>query len=226
MSAATYDGTAKEDTATGKIIIIAASALSAILVLAGLVYATGAGPRHMAALLAADCEPSLFVSGLPCTTQPMVLSRYQAIVPAAGKQLSADMIAYTANEQDNLVASEAALTAEVGTAQALDSSLAAVTFTPQNRATALGLITSADSNGQPFPTAAILFTPQMTVTADALVRADQALAALAARQARSSSLATMRSFNRRVQAASATVKTGMKLLLKEAQLPVTAGVQS
>jgi hypothetical protein len=224
MSAATLEGAGQDDTATGKFIIIGASALSAILVLLGIVYAAGAGPRHVAAMLAADCEPALFISGLPCTTQPMVLSQYNAIVPPAGKQLSADTIAYAANDHNSLVAAEAALTAEVGTVQALDKNLAAVTFTPANRATSLSLVTNADSTGQSFPNAAILFTPPMTVIAGKLIQADQALAALTAKQARSTTFAKMRSLDHQVQVASATVKTDMKLLLNAAELPVAAGL--
>jgi hypothetical protein len=221
MSAA-YVSAERDDTMSGQVIIVFVSVLSAILVIAGLIYAAGAGPRHMAALLAADCEPSLFISGLPCTTQPMLVSQYDAIVTPASKQLSADMVAYTANEGNNLAAAEAALTAEVGTEQALANSLAAVTDTPQNRANALALITSASSNGNPVPLAAVTFTPQSTVVANALIQADQALATLTAEQAKSSSLTRLRSFNPRVEAARAAVKTDMNLLLKALELPVTA----
>jgi hypothetical protein len=221
MSAA-YASGGQDDTTAGKFILLAASCLSAILVIAGLIYATGASARHLTALVAAGCEPSLFISGLPCTTRQMVVSQYEEIVTPASKQLNADMVAYTANERDNLAAAEAALTAEVGTEQELDNSLAAVMFTPQNRATALALITNASSNGNPVPMAAITFTPQMTVIADALVRADRARAALTAEQARSSSLTRLRSFNHRVQVASAAVKTDMILLLKAAESPVSA----
>ena len=196
MSAA-YAGASEDDTAAGKIILIFVSSISAILVIAGLIYATGASARHMTALIAADCEPSLFISGLPCTTQPMLVTQYNAIVTPASRQLSADMVAYTANERDDLAAAEAALTAEVGTEQSLDNSLAAVTF-----------------------------TPQMTVIADAMIEADQARAALTAEQARSTSLTKMRSFNQRVQMASAAVKTDMKLLLQAVDVPVSASQQS
>jgi hypothetical protein len=225
MSAA-YASGSQDDTTAGKLIVIVASALSAILVIAGLIYATGAGPRHMAALIAADCEPSLFMSGLPCTTQPMLVSQYNAIVAPASKQLNADMVAYTANERDDLAAAEAALTAEAATEQSLDTSLAAVTFTPQNRATALALITSAASGGNSVPLAAVTFTPRMTVVADALIQADQARAALTAEQARSTSLTKMRSFNQRIQTANAAVKTDMNLLLQAVDVPVSASQQS
>ena len=53
----------------GGFIVVAISILSAILVLAGLFYATGAHARNKTALALNDCEPSLSPSGLPCNTQ-------------------------------------------------------------------------------------------------------------------------------------------------------------
>ncbi len=204
----------------GGVLLVAISILAGILVIAGLGYATGASGRHKAAVLAAGCEPSLFISGLPCTTRPMILSQYEGIVNPAIKQLSADTAAYRANESHDLVAAEAALTAEVATEQALGNSLAAMTFTPQNRARALALITNAASAGNPVPSAAITFTPRITVVADALVQADQALAALTAEQARSSSLARLRSFNPRAAVAGAAVQTEMNRILKALHTPL------
>jgi hypothetical protein len=218
----TYAKDGEERTKAGIVILIVAGFVAAVLVIAGLIYAAGASGRHKAALAAADCEPSLFILGLPCTTQQMVISQYEAIVTPADKQLNADMAAYRANERHSLVAAEAALTAEVAAVQALDNSLAAVTFTPQNRATALALITNATSTGNPIPSAAVIFTPQMTVIADALVQANQALATLIAEQARSSSLRQLRSFNHRVQIAGAAVQTDIKLLRKAVGGPPTA----
>jgi hypothetical protein len=218
----TYAKDGEERTKAGIVILIVAGFVAAVLVIAGLIYAAGASGRHKAALAAADCEPSLFILGLPCTTQQMVISQYEAIVTPADKQLNADMVAYRANERHNLVAAEAALTAEVAAVQALDNSLAAVTFTPQNRATALALITNATSTGNPIPSAAVIFTPQMTVIAGALVQANQALATLIAEQARSSSLRQLRSFNHRVQIAGAAVQTDIKLLRKAVGGPPTA----
>jgi len=218
----TYSNRRHERTTAGGVILVASSVLAAFLVTAGLIYAVGASGRHKAALAAAGCEPSLFISGLPCTTQQMLISQYEGIVTPASKQLTADMAAYHANERHNLVAAEAALTAELATEQALDNSLAAVTFTPQNRAKANALITNAESNGNPVPLAAVTFTPQITVIADALVQANQALATLIAEQARSSSLRQLRSFNHRVQVASAAVQADMKLLAKAVAAPLTA----
>jgi hypothetical protein len=204
----------------GGVILVVVSCLSAVLVVAGLIYATGTGPRHNAAVLAAGCEPSLFISGLPCITQQMVISQYEATVNPAIKQLTADTAAYHTNENQNLVGAEAALTAEVATEQALDSSLAAMTFTPQNMANANALITNAASNGNNTPAAAITFTPRMTVVADALIQADQALEKLTGKQARSTSLFQLRSFNLRAEAAGAAVQTEMKLLRQAVNAPL------
>jgi hypothetical protein len=220
----TYGRGGQEDSRTGIVILTVAGFVAAVLVIAGLIYAMGTSARHKAAVIAAGCEPSLFISGLPCTTQQMVISQYQAIVTPASKQLTADMAAYRASEGHNLVAAQAALTAEVATEQAVDTSLAAVMFTPQNRARALALITSAASNGNtPVPSAAVTFTPQITVIADALVRANQALAKLTAQEARSSTLTQLRSFNPRVDVAAAAVQTDMKLMIKALHAPLQEG---
>jgi hypothetical protein len=205
----------------GGVLVVAISILAGILVLAGLIYATGTNARHKAAVLAADCEPTLFFPALPCTTQAMVISQYDAIMNPAAKQLTADATAYTANEQHHLVAAEAALTSAATTVQALDNSLAAFMFTPQNRARALSLITGSEMIGGSVPPAAVTFTPQMTAVAGALVRAEQAFATLLAEQARSTSLTQLRSFNPRADAASAAIQTEMKLLHKAVTAPLT-----
>jgi hypothetical protein len=205
----------------GGVLLVAISILAGILVIAGLIYATGTNARHNAAVLAAGCEPSLFIKALPCTTQQMVISQYEAIVNPATKQLNADADAYTASQQHHLVAAEAALTSAAATVQALDNSLAAAAFTPQNRARALSLITGSEMIGGSVPAAAVTFTPQMTVAADALIRADQAFASLLTEQARSSSLTQLRSFNTRADAASTAVQTDMKLLHQAVTAPLT-----
>jgi hypothetical protein len=213
----------QDQTRAGRAILLVTGFVAAVLVIAGLIYATGASGRHKAALAAADCEPSLFITGLPCTTQQMVMSQYEGIVTPASKQLNADMAAYHVNERHNLVAAEADLTEEVATEQALDNSLAEVTFTPQHRATALALITNVTSNANTgVPLAAVTFTPQITVMVDGLVQADQALAKLTAEQARSSSLRQLRSFNHRVEIADAGVQTDMNLIRKAVAVPPTA----
>jgi len=182
---ATYARVAQDDTRAGGIILMIASSLAAVLVFAGLFYAMGTGARHEAALAAAGCEPSLSPSGLPCTTTAMLKNQYAAILTPDSKQLAADTAAYTANEGKNLAVAQAVLTAEVTTERAFDTSLAGITF-----------------------------PPAITPIAKALFQADQARANLTAQQAQSSSLTQMRSFNHRVQAASATVQTELTLLGK------------
>src|SRR5271170_226538 len=111
----------------GQVIILVAAMLSALLVIAGLIYARGTNERHQAALAAAGCEPSLFISGLPCTTEQMMASQYEAIVTPASQQLNTEMAAYAVDERRDLAAAEADLSAEVATEQAFDKSLAAAT---------------------------------------------------------------------------------------------------
>jgi hypothetical protein len=196
----------------GQVILLVAFFLSALLVIAGLIYATGTSARHKAAIAAAGCEPTLFISGLPCTTEQMIASQYQTTVTPAANQLNTEMAAYAVNERRDLAAAEADLSAEVATEQAFDNSLAAMTFTPQNFHAADVMIQNATSNGANVPLASALFTPQMTTIANALIQANQALATLTAEQARSSSLAQLRSFNHRVQVARAAVQREMKLI--------------
>jgi hypothetical protein len=207
--------------AAGRIIVLAAAFLSAFLVIAGLIYATGTSARHTAAIAAAGCEPALFISGLPCTTEKTMASHYQAIVTPATQQLNTEMAAYAVNEGRDLAAAEAALTSEVTTEQTFDTSLAAMAFTPQNLHTADVLIQNATSNGAPVPLASALLTPQATAVANALIQADQALAKLLAEQARSSSLTQLRSFDHRVKVARAAVQAELNLVLKAVDTPPT-----
>ena len=167
------------------VIVLLASGFAALLLVAAAVYATGIGQRHLAALAAADCEPNLSPSGLQCTTVQMLTSQYLAIFNPASQQLTADVAAYTANERDNLAAAKAALSAEVTSERGFDASMA----------------------NFPFP-------PTVAPTAGALIHADQALAQLLAQQARSSSLARLRSFDHRVRVDSAAVEKERRLLRK------------
>ncbi len=217
----TYADDYEPETAGG-FLVAAISILAGILVLAGLLYATGTSARHKTALAVNNCEPSMSPSGLPCNTQKMVISEYNAIVNPASKLLAADMAAYNLNDGRHLAAAEAALTSEVATEQALDNSLAAVAYTPQNYANAINLITIAFDTGAATPGAAILLTPQATAIANAAMRDNQALATLTAQQARSASLTQLRSFSTRVEADTATVQAEMKLIGKTLATPITA----
>jgi hypothetical protein len=152
----------------------------------------------------------------------MVIGEFNGIVNPASKLLAADMAAYKVNEGHHLAAAEAALASEVATEKALDNSLAAVAYTPQNYANAINLITVAFDSGTPTPGAAILLTPQATAIANAAIRDNRALATLTAEQAKSTSLTELRSFNTRVEADTAAVEAEMKLIGKALAAPITA----
>jgi hypothetical protein len=190
----TYARRGQEQTTAGSVILTVSSILAAVLVIAGLIYATGTGERHQAALAAAGCEPGLSPPGLQCTTAQMLASQYMAIMTPASQQLNADAAAYAASERHHLAAAKAALTAEVASENAFDTSLTGIAF-----------------------------PPAIAPIANALLRANQALATLIAQQARSSSLTQLRSFNHRVHVANAAVQTEMKLLLKALHSPPQAG---
>jgi hypothetical protein len=190
----TYARGGREPVTAGGVIITISSLVAAFLVIAGLIYATGAGQRNKAALAAASCEPSLSPSGLQCTTAQMLASQYTAIVNPASQQLSTDAAAYIASEGRDLAAAEAALTAEVASERAFDTSLARMKF-----------------------------PPAITPIVKALVRANQARATLTAEQARSSSLTLMRSFNNRAQLTTDAVETQLNLIHKALDPPPPAG---
>jgi hypothetical protein len=204
----------------GGVLVVSISILAGILVLLGLVYATGTTARHNAAVAAAGCYNSLFFKALPCETRQNAISQYQAIEDPATKQLNADAAAYVANEQHNLVAAELALTSAVTTVQTLDNNLSAMEFNSANSARALSQITESEMNGGGVPPSAVIFTPQMTPKAVALIQANQAFAKVLAEQARSSSLTQLQSFNASVDAAAATVQSDTTLLHSAVEAPI------
>jgi hypothetical protein len=186
----------KQNATAGRVILMAISFLAAVLVLAGLFYATGTSARHKAALAAAECEPNLSPSGLQCTTVQMLNSQYTAVVTPALLQLNIDEAAYTANEKRDLATAEVALKAEMTSEQALDARLASF----------------------PFP-------PAVSPVVKALIQANQARVKLTAEQARSSSLAQLRSFNQQINVASAAVQVKMKLLREALDSRPTADLE-
>jgi hypothetical protein len=188
-----YARGALEQAKADRAIVLAISILSAVLVIAGLVYAMGTSGRHRAALAAAGCEPNLSPSGLQCTTTQMLSSQFQTVTTPAIQQLATDASAYTANERRHLGLAEAALTAEVTSENALAASLTRF----------------------PFPSAA-------APAGRALIEADQARATLTAEQARSASLTQLLSFNHRVRAASSTFEAEMKLVVQALNKPPAA----
>jgi hypothetical protein len=169
----------------GGVLLAAISILSAVLVIAGLFYATGIGSRRKVLLAAGGCAPvpSLSKTGLDCTTEQQLASQYTKMTAPAIQQLNTDVAAYTASEFGNLAAAKAALTAEVTLANSLDTSLARF----------------------PFP-------PAIAPTAKKLIRDDDVLIRLKAEQARSTSLAQLRSFDGQVEAASGAVQADLQLV--------------
>lgn len=191
----TYARGGQESTGAGGFILVVASLLAAVLVLAGLIYAAGTPARHRAALAAGGCEPSLSPAGVQCTTAQMLTKRFLAIMVPARQQLSADQAAYTAAERRrNLAAAQSALTAEVTSEHTFDTSLVGVTF-----------------------------PPAVAAIAKALIRANEARATLTAKQAQSTSLVQLRSFNRRVVLAGVAVEKDVKLIRKALASPSRAG---
>jgi hypothetical protein len=181
-----YAQRGRDDTATGRVILIISSSLATLLVVAGVLYALGIGHRHTAALAAADCEPGLAPAGIPCTTVQMMTSQYLAIMTPAGQQHTADVTAYTASEaRGDLVSAKVALNAEVAADHAFGTGL----------------------NGLQFP-------PSVAPLARNLARANQACAALIATQAKSASLTQLRSYDARVHQANSAVQAQMAGLLQ------------
>ncbi len=185
-----------KSTHSGGVIVAAVSVLCAFLVLWGLYYASGIGPRHQRALAAAQCEPNLLSVNVECTTVPVLNSQYKGIANPAIQQINADVALYSANETLSLTSAEAALSAEVTVMNGFDKSLAKF----------------------PFP-------PSVAPKAEALIRAISAQAKLTAEQARSSSLAQMRSFNSQISVASGVVRTDLTLVLSTLEKPVTPNME-
>jgi hypothetical protein len=184
----------QDDTRAGAIILAITSTVAGILVILGLFYATGTHARSAANIAAQGCEPGTGSETAPCITPAMLASQYNALFTPANRQITLDAAAYTASETAHLAAAQAALTAEVGTMQNFDTSLGAINW----------------------PAA-------IAPSANAVIRADQALAALTTQQAHAVTLAKMRAYNPRILAATAAVRADMSLLIKAIGTPIKAG---
>ncbi len=183
MTSYSYARGEEPSTFAGGVILAIAASLATILVIAGLVYAAGTPARHQRALAAAGCEPNLSPNGLACTTVWQLEGRWTALTTSALGQLNTDAANYAANEFSNLAAAEAALNAELTTAKVLDAKLAVF----------------------PFP-------PDVAGRANALVKAIGARVTLIAEQAKSSSLAQLRSFDAQIDADGAVIQKNMNLV--------------
>jgi len=108
----------------------------------------------------------------------------------ASHRLETEVDGFTHHERDNLAAAEADLRAEAATEHRFDLLLSKI----------------------PFP-------PQIAATARALIRANQRRAALAGRQARSSSVTGLLSFASRHRAADAAVEAQVRIIRRALGLP-------
>jgi hypothetical protein len=172
-----------DPTFAGGVILAILATLSTILVIAGLVYAVGTPARHQRALAAAGCEPNLSPNGLQCTTIWMLEKRYTAFTTADLGAVNTDVAAYNASEFQNLTAAELALTSEVAAARALGAKLAQF----------------------PFP-------PAVAPRANAVIQAILASMKVLIQQARSTSLAQLRSFNAQNDADGVVIQKDFQLL--------------
>jgi hypothetical protein len=179
-----YSDGGQKSTRAGGVILAVLATLSSILVILGLYYATGTTARHKAAMAAAGCEPNLMNTNVGCTTVQMLVGQYTSITNPAIQQLNADVAAYTAAvDRHNLGGAEMALRAEVATADALAKNLGRIPFPP-------------------------FAAPEAKVA----IAAIRARVKLMTEQARSSSMAQLRSFNGQIDAVGTTIQTDLKRL--------------
>jgi hypothetical protein len=123
-----------------------------------------------------------------------IASDYTTVASPANRALTAEVDGYAHNRRRDLALAKSDLTKEVETVGSFDDQLGTVTF-PSAAATAAG----------------------------ALTQADQKLAKLIGLQARAPSLRKMRSFDHRVEAAAAVVKTQAELIRQALGLPPSSG---
>jgi hypothetical protein len=115
---------------------------------------------------------------------------YLAIADPSDKQLDAEEDAYADDERDDLAAAKAELRAQVATERQFDTELAAIKF-----------------------------PATVEATAQALIRANKARFRVTLRQARSTTLAALRSLDTARKAGDAAVETQALLIRKELHLP-------
>jgi hypothetical protein len=173
----------EQSTFAGGVILAIIASLATVLVLLGLVYAAGTPARHQRALATGGCEPNLSPNGLPCTTVWQLEGRWTALTTKAFGQLNTDVAAYNVAEFQNLATAKVALTAELTTARTLNATL--VQF--------------------PFP-------PTVVPRANALIQAILARVKVMAAQAKSTSLAQLRSFNAQIDADAAVIMKDVNLV--------------
>jgi len=123
-----------------------------------------------------------------------IASDYTIVASPANRAVAAEVDGYAHNRRRDLASAKSDLTREVKTVGSFDDQLATVSFPPAAGA-----------------------------AAGALTQADQKLAKLIGLQAQAPSLRKMRSFDPRVEAAAAVVKTQARLIRQALGLPPSSG---
>ena len=140
--------------------------------------------------LAAPRPDGNAASPAPAPKLSAAAARYLAIASAADHSLEVANDRYKRDERDSLAAAESDLRAEVATESLFDKQLAQIPFLPSIASIARALIINNQRRG-----------------------------ALTARQARSASLAQLRSFDQRHRATDAAVEVQVRLIRKALHLP-------
>jgi hypothetical protein len=166
------------------------------LLIGGLVLLTAGCSQFSAGSPAPSASASAAAPGSPAATplsrvgQKALAAQYLAIARPANHRLDADNDGYGDSEKDDLAAAKHDLRAELATERRFDQQLLRIKF-----------------------------PPQIALTAQALVRSNRVRMALTTSQARSTSLARLRSFDRRHKAADATLEDEVRVIRKQLGLP-------
>ena len=155
-----------------------------------MVLAAGCGSGQPASPSPRPTSPRQSSPAAPSSRTRTLAASYLAIAKPANHSLDTEVNGFTRNERSNLIAAEADLRAQAVTERWFDRRLLQLSF--------------------PAPIEAIV---------RALIRVNQSRAALADRQARSASVAQLRSFASRHKAADAAVEVQVRIIRADLGLP-------
>jgi hypothetical protein len=161
----------------------------AVVLFAAVLLAAGCAGSHPAKT-AAPARQVRTASTVSAAQLHALAARYLAIAEPANERLDHEVDGYEDNSHHNLPAAEADLRAQAATEHEFDRQLSRIPF--------------------PLPIAAM---------AQALIGANQIRIGLTGQQARSSSLAQLRSFDHRHHAADAAVETQVRIIRQALGLP-------
>lgn len=161
----------------------------AVALFASALLAAGCAGSHPAQA-AARAQPVRVASTVSAAQLRALAARYQAIAEPANERLDHEVDGYEDNSRHHLAVAEADLRAEAATERQFDRQLSRIRF--------------------PLPIAAL---------AQALIGANQIRIGLTSQQAKSSSTAQLRSFDRRRHAADAAVEVQVRAIRQVLGLP-------